>query len=271
MLVSMIIGFREALEAALIIGIILAFLIKTKKERYNNVVYIGILSALVASVITAFLFNWLAGGFEDRSEQIFEGITMFLAAGILTYMVVWMRKQKEIAVHLRKRVSEKLDDGKRFGLFFLAFISVFREGVETVLFVSASSLVGDGNNSLVGLFIGVALAIVLGYFVFVSSKRVPLGKFFKITTFFLILFAAGLLVHGVHEFQEASIIPIIHKHIWDINPEVNPDGSFPAMHEDGVVGSIFKGLLGYNGNPNFLEVFIWMFYFVLMYCFFFRK
>ncbi|MBC8501253.1 MAG: FTR1 family protein [DPANN group archaeon] len=271
MLASVLIGFREALEAALIIGIILAYLIKTKKEKYNNVVYMGITVAIIASIITAILFNVLAGGFEGRAEEIFEGIAMFLAAGILTYMIIWMSKQRNIASDLRQKVSKQLDNGQRYGLFFLSFITVFREGVETVLFLGAAKIVGESENNLVGALIGIMFAVFIGYLMFVGSKHIKIKKFFSVTSLLLMLFAAGLLAHGVHEFQEASIIPIVQEHVWDINPAINTDGSYPLLHEKGVVGSLLKGLLGYNGNPNLLEVIIWMFYLIGMLAFYYKK
>ncbi|MFC2136106.1 FTR1 family protein [Bacteroidota bacterium] len=268
MLASTLIGFREALEAALIIGIILAYLLKTRKEKYNNIVYLGITAAIVTSIITAILFNMIAGGFEGQAEQIFEGFAMLFAAGILTYMVIWMQG-KSIANDLREKVSEQLSDGQKYGLFFLSFISVFREGVETVLFLSAAKFAGGGENSLLGTLIGIVLAIVLGYLIFVGSKKINIKKFFSVTSFLLILFAAGLFAHGVHEFQEAGWIPIAQEHVWDINPLVNEDGSFPVLHEQGVIGSLMKGLFGYNGNPNLLEVIIWALYLLGMglYCY----
>jgi high-affinity iron transporter len=260
MLASVLIGFREALEASLIIGIILSYLIKTNKEKYNNIVYIGILSALIASTISAFLLNFLVGGFEGLSEQIFEGIVMFLAAIILSYMIIWMVGQRSIVHNLKNNISKELDSKKKFGLFFLSFISVFREGVETILFLGAASFASDSNNNFLGVLIGITLAVFLGYLIFVGSKHIKIKKFFRITSVLLILFAAGLFANSIHEFQEAKIIPIIKEEIWNLNPTINLDGSFPVLHEKGVIGSLLKGLFGYNGNPNLLEFIIWVSY-----------
>ncbi len=271
MLASLLITFRESLEASLIIGIILAFLIKTKREKYNNIVYLGVVAAIIASIGTAFLFNALSIQFEGLAEQIFEGVAMLIAAGMLTYMIIWMKKQKGVTADIQHKVSAELDSGKKAGLFFLAFIAVFREGVETVLFLGAAKISGGGDNVFLGAFIGIVLAIILGYMLFVSSKHINLKKFFHVTSLLLILFAAGLTAHGVHEFQEAGSIPIIKEHVWDINPELNEDGSYPAMHEKGSVGSIFKGLFGYNGNPNLLEVMAYLLYLGVVLFFFYKE
>ena len=253
MISSFIITFREALEAALIVGIILSYLVRTKQTEYNNVVYMGVLSGIVASIIGALLFVRLAGGFTGRAEQIFEGATMLFGALLLTTMILWMRKQRHIALELEQRVKTELTENHRLGLFLLMFVAIFREGIETVIFLGAASFVSS-SNSLVGAVAGIVAAILLGCAIFVGSMKINLKRFFKMTGILLILFAAGLVAYGVHELQEAKIIPTLVEHLWDINPSVNPDGTYPLLHENGYVGSILKGLFGYNGNPSLLEV-----------------
>lgn len=263
MIVSFIITFRETLEAALIVGIILGYLNKTKQTKHNNIVYIGVGAAIVASIAGAILFNVFAGGFSGRAEKIFEGITMIIGAILLTTMILWMMRQKQVASELEKRVATEVNDSQKFGLFSLVFVSVLREGIETVIFLEAASFVAVDNN-LLGALIGIIAAIALGYIIVVSTIKVNLKKFFNITGVLLILFAAGLIAHGVHEFQEAQVIPIVAEHVWDINPAVSTDGSYPLLHEKGHIGSIFKGLFGYNGNPNLLEILSYIVYLVFI-------
>jgi len=253
MIPSFIITFREALEAALIVGVILSYLVRTKQTEYNNVVYMGVLSGIVASIIGALLFVRLAGGFTGRAEQIFEGTTMLIGALLLTTMILWMMKQRHIALELELRVKTELTENHRLGLFLLMFVAVLREGIETVIFLGAASFVSS-SNSLIGASAGIVAAILLGYAIFVGSMKINLKRFFNMTGILLILFAAGLVAYGVHELQEAKIIPTWVEHLWDINPSVNPDGTYPLLHENGYVGSILKGLFGYNGNPSLLEV-----------------
>ena len=264
MISSFVITFRETLEAALIIGIILAYLVKTKRTKYNNIVYLGITSAIIASIISAFLFNTLAGGFTGRAEEIFEGIAMLVAAFMITFMILWMLKQKHVQTELHQKVQKEIDEQHKAGLFFLVFISVFREGIETVLFLSAANFVSSTGNSVIGALLGIVIAIGLGYAIFVWGKNLNLKKFFNVTGIILILFAAGLVAHGVHEFQEAKLLPTYVEHVFDINPPENPDGSFPALHEKGSVGSIAKGLLGYNGNPSLIEIFSYLAYILII-------
>jgi high-affinity iron transporter len=209
----------------------------------------------------AVLFTAIAGGFTGRAEEVFEGVTMLIGALLLTTMILWMMRQRHIAAEIEQRVAEEVTESHRFGLFSLVFVSVLREGIETVIFLRAATLVGT-DNSLIGALAGIIAAILLGYAIFVGSMRINLRRFFNITSVLLILFAAGLVAHGVHELQEANVIPTIAEHIWDINPPLSPDGSYPILHENGYIGSILKGLFGYNGNPSLIEVLSWFAYLV---------
>ena len=244
MIASFLITFRETLEAALVVGIILGFLVKTKNTKYNNIVYTGIGAGIIGSIISAVLFINLAGGFTGRAEEIFEGIAMLVGAFLLTTMILWMMNQKNIAKELKQKVSYDIKNKDKFGLFFLVFISVLREGVETVIFLGAASFV-NGPNTLLGGMIGVVSAIFIGYLIFVASVKINVKKFFNMSSFLLILFAAGLTAHGVHELQEAAVLPTYIEHVYDINHFVN---------EKGTAGSLMKGLFGYNGNPSLIEI-----------------
>jgi len=263
MIPSFIITFRETLEAALVVGIVLSYLYRVKQTKHNNVVYAGIFSGLVASIIGAVLFTKLAGGFTGRAEEIFEGITMLIGALLLTTMILWMMKQKHIARELENRVATELTETHKFGLFSLVFVAILREGIETVIFLRAAILVSTGNT-MIGSLAGVIAAILLGYAIFLGSMKINLKRFFNITSILLILFAAGLVAHGVHELQEAKVVPTVIEHIWNINPPANLDGSYPILHEKGHVGSILKSLFGYNGNPSLIEVLSYLLYITLV-------
>ncbi len=263
MIPSFIITFRETLEAALVVGIVLSYLYRVKQTKHNNVVYAGIFSGIVASIIGAVLFTKLAGGFTGRAEEIFEGITMLIGALLLTTMILWMMKQKHIARELENRVATELTETHKFGLFSLVFVAILREGIETVIFLRAAILVSTGNT-MIGSLAGVIAAILLGYAIFLGSMKINLKRFFNITSILLILFAAGLVAHGVHELQEAKVVPTVIEHIWNINPPANLDGSYPILHEKGHVGSILKSLFGYNGNPSLIEVLSYLLYITLV-------
>lgn len=257
MIESFLITSRETLEASLVVGIVLSYLTRTNQRAYNKVVYWGIIAALVASALAAVIFIGVAGGFEGKAEAIFEGTTMLIAAALLTTMILWMFKQRNIAQNIKDKVQKHIAKAQMsqagiYGLFFLIFFAILREGVETVIFMSAISY--SSGISFLGGLLGVAVAIAIGWLFFLSAKKVNLKKFFNISSVLLILFAAGLVAHGVHEFEEAGVLDGIVAPVWDINPELNPDGSYPALHEKGLVGSFLTGLFGYNGNPSLLEL-----------------
>lgn len=259
MITSFLIMFRESLEASLIIGILLGYLLKTKQTKYNNLIYISIAAGIVASIAFAYFFYYIAGGFTGNIERIFEGITMIVAALLLTFMILWIMRQKHVAIGFHKKMQNKINTGKIFGLFMLGFIAVLREGVETVIFLIAASY-AEGPTNIIGVFLGVFAAIVLGYFVFIGSMKISLKKFFNITSFVLVFFAAGLVTHGIHEIQETGALPFFINEAWDINPAISTTGAIPLLHEEGIIGSILKGLFGYNANPTVLEVIVYVAY-----------
>ncbi|RME31619.1 high-affinity iron transporter [Candidatus Woesearchaeota archaeon] len=253
MFASLLITFRETLEVALVIGIIVTYLSRTERRRDAPLVYWGVLSGVAASMLTAFLLSWLAGGFSGRAEQLFEGATMLFAAALLTTLILWMLHQQGLA-QLKRKVHCRLSTGARRGLFLLVFVSVLREGVEVVLFLGAAHLAGE--QTIIGAVLGILFGAGIAVAVSRLGKRVPIKKFFIVTSILLILFAAGLVAQGVHELQEAGALPVVIEHVWDINPPA----THSALHEKGVVGSLAKSLFGYNGDPSLLEVLAYLSY-----------
>ena len=250
MLQSFIILFRETLEVALVIGIVLGYLVRSGQREYRKSVYFGLAAGVAASVLGAVGFQLLAGGFGGRAEEIFEGITMLAGAILLTTLIVWIMRKSAQTAELERKVANRIDGSRRAGLFLLIFFAVLREGIESVIFLSAARF-ASGENNLLGAGLGLAAAVVLGLLLFRGALRVNLRSFFTVTNVLLILFAAGLVTGGVHELQEAGVIPIVVEHVWDINPGVVGEG-YPVLHENGLLGSIAKGLFGYNGNPSLI-------------------
>ena len=252
-----LVTFRETLEAALIIGILYTFLLKSERMDLAPRLWGGVAVALVGSILVAILFQLLAGGMSGRLEKIFEGSVMLLAAVVLSTMIVWMARNKNIARDLEGRAQSALTGHgyAGIGIFALAFVAVFREGIETVLFLYGV-LSNQGGLSFMASLAGGMGAVAIGYLIFVQGKRVPLKSFFNVSSVLLILFAAGLIAHGIHEFQEVGIIPY-GAPIWDVNPPLRLDGSYPLLHEKGVLGAIAKGLFGWNGDPSLQEVMAW--------------
>jgi high-affinity iron transporter len=253
MLPSYLLSLREGLEAALIIGIVLGALQKIRRTDLSPALWLGTLSAVGVSLLAAILLTMLGLSFEGRAEQIYEGITMFLAAAILTWMIFWMNSQaKNIRNELEEGVNKAaVSTGKR-AIFWLAFVAVVREGVELALFITAAFFAGNNENiaaniilTLTGTLLGLGTSILLGWSLLAATARLNLKKFFQVTGYLLILFAAGLVAHGIHEFNEAAWIPNIIEHVWDVNAIVD---------ETSVFGELLKTLFGYNGNPSLTEM-----------------
>ncbi len=260
MISSFVITFREALEAALIIGILAAYLKKVDRSDLNKYLYIGTGTALLASLIVAVIFTTIYGGLEGQAAKIFEGLATLSAAAVLTYMIFWMTKHShELKGELHEKMDAAISRGEVYGIVTVAFLSVFREGVETVLFLGASAISSPGDTIL-GALLGIGVVLGITYFMFEGIYLLDIKKFFKYTSIVLLVFAAGLTAYGVHELNEAALIPTVVEHVWDINPPLNPDGSYPALHEKGSIGLILKSLVGYNGNPSLTEVLAYLGY-----------
>ena len=246
MLSSALITLREGLEAALIVGILLGYLRKVGRPDKRGVVWRGVVVAVVASVALAILLQMLGAKLEGQTEQIFEGATMFLAVAVLTYMIFWMRYQgRHLRQAFEREVQAALSGQQGWALAGLAFFAVFREGVETALFLSAAGFASDGVSVLWGGLLGLVIAVALGWLIFNTVAHIPVNRFFEVTSLLLLFFAAGMLAQGIREFEEAGLLPSLIAPIWDITP---------ILPEESLVGSFLKALFGYNGNPSLLEV-----------------
>ncbi len=271
MLASFLITFREALEAALIIGIIAAYVAKLGRKDLNRYINAGIISALVASIVVAFVFQLVYGELKGTAEQLFEGTVSLAAAIVLTYMIFWMtQNSKQIKGEVQVKIDSSISKNQMIGITILSFIAVFREGVETVLFLGTLAIKSP-VDTIAGFIIGLAAVIALSFIMFKGIYRLDVSRFFKYTSVLLILFSAGLVATGVHEFNEAGIISEGIEHVWDINPPQNPDGSYPVLHENGLIGGSLKALLGYNGNPSLTEVMAYAGYWIIIGIFVYRS
>ena len=288
---ELVIMFREVLEASLIIGILYTYLKKSKNEDSIKMLWGGVGAAILISIIVSVIFQNFAGGFEGSSSKIFEGIVMILASAVLTTMIIWMAQNKNISEELENKAKESLSSGFKYGIFTLAFVAVFREGVEIILFLYAIG-VKDGI-SIFPSIIGTALGLAAGYAIFAQGIKIPLKKFFNVTSVFLIFVSAGMLTYGIHELESGGVIPYIGgditieessiiatrmngetktfnvldtkkaqkwaSRIWDVNPSINSDGTYPAFHDKGSIGGLLKGFFGYNGDPSLIEFITWIF------------
>ncbi|MFZ1467225.1 MAG: FTR1 family protein [Anaerolineae bacterium] len=250
MLPAFLLALREGLEAALIVGIVLGVLRKLGHNREQVSVWQGAVAAIAVSLVAALLLYAVGLKMEGSAEQIFEGVTMLLAAAILTWMIFWMQTQgrrinRELETGVRQAVSGMGGNKGHWALFSVAFIAVLREGIETALFLTATTFTAGGQATLLGALLGLSAAAALGYILFATTRQLNVKRFFQVTSVLLILFAAGLVAHSIHEFNEVGWIPAVVEHLWDTNG---------LLDENSGLGLILKALFGYNGNPSLTEV-----------------
>ncbi|MGW1467186.1 iron uptake transporter permease EfeU [Streptomyces sp. NPDC002308] len=250
-----LIGLREGLEASLIVCILIAYLVKTGRRDALRPVWTGILVA----VLIAFGFGCaLTYGSQEMTFQAQEalgGSLSIIAVGLVTWMVFWMRRT---ARHLRTELHGKLDEALRMGTFTLvvtAFLAVGREGLETALFVWASvQASSDGTHRpLIGVLLGLATAVVIGYLFYRGAVRINLAKFFTWTGGMLVVVAAGVLAYGVHDLQEADFIGGLNSLAFDIHTAVPVDSWY---------GSLLKGIFNFQPDPTVVQVVVWVLYLV---------
>jgi high-affinity iron transporter len=261
-------GLREGVEAALIIAIICAYLAKTGNRREFPKVFAGAGSAIALSAILGLVLYVQVGGLEEPYEQIFEAITLFAAAAVVTWMLFWMRRQaRTVKGELQAAVDRALDEGSVLALAVLAFVAVIREGLETSLF-----LVGQANSAdqdaiwvLVGALIGLAIAAILGVGFYQGSRRLNLSTFFRWTGVGLIFIAAGLLSVGVHELIEIGAIPFGGQTLFDLS------GVLPHSADSGnILGQFLRAIFGYSSTPEVLTFAVWLTYVVVVLFLFLR-
>ena len=257
-------GLREGVEAALIVSIILAYLAKTGNRRHFGAIWLGAGSAIAVSIAIGLVLFVTIGGFEEPAEQIFEGFAMLIAAGVVTWMLFWMRRTSaNIKGELQAGVDRALVGGGLLGLGVLAFTAVIREGIETALFLmgQATAAGAQATSTLVGAVIGLAIAVVIGWALYRGARVINLRTFFNWTGIALIFIAAGLLSHGIHEFIEAGWITVGTATAFDISGILPHEPDAGAL---GVVGSILRALVGYTSTPEWITFLAWLAYVVVV-------
>ena len=258
-------GLREGVEAALIVAIVLAYLAKTGNARHFPKIWLGTGSAVLVSVAAGVALYLTVGGLQEPYEQIFEGATMLLAAGVVTWMLFWMRRQAgSVKGELQRSVDRVLTEGSLWGLALLAFTAVIREGIETSLFLvgqiqAASAAQAGAPSVLAGAIVGLAIALGIGYGFYRGSRVINLQTFFRWTGIALVFIAAGLLSHAVHEFVEVGIITVGTQTAFDISRVL------PHDPESGnVLGQLLRALFGYSSTPEVVTLIVHLAYLAIV-------
>jgi high-affinity iron transporter len=281
---AFIITFRETLEALLIVGVITTYLSKVNQSRWNKWVWLGVILALISSFGVALLFQVVLTGYGSMASQIYLrfGI-MFISAALLTHMILFIAKQaQDFTREIQSKVATIITTGSIINMIMHSYLVVLREGIETVFFFAAISG-GDIQKAITswGALVGLIIACIVSYFFFKSSRRVPLGTFFKATAVILCVIAAGLLVQGVGILQDLGLMGSVYKtpggeigevynsiafmpeHPIDEEQYIRDTGKKPLI--SGEVGIFLRAFLGYTHNPSVEEFVIYWAYYLIVF------
>ena len=252
MFANLLIGLREGLEAALIVGILIAYLVKTGRRDVLPKVWAGVGIAVALSIGVGVILETGLGELEGAPEEILAGSLSILAAALVTWMVFWMAKTaRNLKGNLEGDVERSLT-GTGVGLMFVAFLAVAREGIETALFIwAAASATGESWLPLLGAVIGLGISIFLGYLIYRGALRLNLRKFFAWSGAFLIIIAASVLVYAVAEWQEAGLLPGEDNKAFDISSSYDVESWY---------GVLLHGTIGFTPSMSWLQIYVWVAY-----------
>ena len=254
MISNYLIGLREGLEAALVVSILLTYLVRTNRVNNIKYVWIGVFSAAALSIAFASLlsFTSLKVIVTEEGQEIFAGIMSLIAVGFVTWMILWMRNSgKKMNAELEGKLETAINAGA-LTVAVMAFAAVAREGLETALFFfSAAQAVGSTIEPIVGLLHGITTSVVIGYLLYRRAVKINLRRFFTVTSYFLILVAAGVFSYGLHELEEAHVIPTGFGTAFDLSATISVDSWF---------GTLAKGIFNFNPQTTWLEAIGWTAY-----------
>jgi high-affinity iron transporter len=261
---SFLIALREGFEASLIVAIVLAFVNRQAPER-ARAVWLGTLGALGAAVAVGLVLHVTIDGLEgDARLRTFAAIC-FAAAGLLTWMIFWMRTHaRGLKGELEAKAGDALLEGSAFGLALVAFTAVLREGLETALFLLSVSSGADAGQVIGGTLLGLAAATVLGVLVYQGSHRLNMRVFFQVTGALIILFAAGLVEKGVRFLQGTGDLSTIDDHVYNLT-------EFAWLTTTTQVGRFLDGIFGWDPKPSFEQVAAYLVYLIPIAWLYFRR
>ena len=258
MLANFLIGLREGLEAALIVSILIAYLVKSGRRHLLPQIWIGVGIAVAVSLAFGAALTFGPKGLTFEAQELIGGLLSIVAVVFVTWMIFWMAKAaRTLSGELRAQLDKAADAG-RWSLTIVAMLAVGREGLETALFLWAATQAAVGGTGsttgpLLGAALGLVLAMVLGYLIYRGALKINLGRFFTWTGAFLIVIAAGVLAYGVHDLQEAGLLPGLNNLAFDVSGVIPPTSWY---------GTVLKGVFNFSPATTVLQAAAWLLYFI---------
>jgi len=260
-----IIVFREVLEASLVVGIIYLLIEKTNQNEHFSQLWYGIFASVLASIAVGYLVIQAKNALgNDSTQALFEAVFLYLTAFLIWYVIFWLSKNVSNKKVLEGQALNAMELSS-WGIFFVVFFAILREGFETAIFLISSFSI-TGTFSYLGFFSGAVLAILIGYLIVAQGRKVDLKSVFKYTTLLLVFLSAGMIAYGTHEAEEYLVKSgkmeksEIYR-VWSVlePTEVTPGAGKTShiLHDKGTIGVFLKGFFGYNSNPNIIEVILW--------------
>jgi high-affinity iron transporter len=260
---NFLIGLREGLEAALVVGILVAYLVRTGHRDRLAPIWFGVLTAVALSIGVGALLTYTSATLSGSAQETFAGIVSLVAITFVTWMIFWMRRTSRF---LSRELQGKLDQALMMGTLALgltAFLAVGREGLETAVFLwSAVEATSDGAKPILGAALGLLVAVVLGYLLYKRSVKLNLATFFKVTGAGLVVVAAGVLSYGIHDLQEGGVLPGLGSLAFDVTEQI-PLSSW--------YGALLHGVIGFTPDTTWLQLIAFFAYLVPVMYLFFRK
>ncbi|MFQ6013629.1 MAG: FTR1 family protein [Thermoplasmata archaeon] len=246
--------FREVLEASLLTAIILSYLVMTGRTRLKRYAWYGVVIAVAVSMVLGVAVWFLYGSLAPASKVLFEGVAALIAVAVLTSMIYWMAvRARTIKARIEGRIEAAVTHGAILGIATVTFVLVFREGLETVLFLTPF-MVQDVSGTILGVALGVGVGLALAYAVFSFGVRLDLRRFFYFTSIILILLAGGLLGYSIHELLAYAAIQGTETGWWGQAAYTLPISADSLFHHKNVIGSVFAVLFGYTIQPEWARL-----------------
>ncbi|MCK2201296.1 iron uptake transporter permease EfeU [Corynebacterium callunae] len=256
---NLLIGLREGLEATMVVTILAAYLTKTGRKNERPFLFGGVAAALVFTAISFAILHFGTKTLTTQGQELIGGIASLVTVAMITWMLLWMSKAgKNMSAELKGRMEAAV--GPK-AVFFVAFLAVGREGIETILLIF-DSVTSSNSTPFIGLAIGIAVAVIIGVLMYKGAIRVDIGKLFRILSIMLVLVAAGILRYGIHDLQEAGVLPGLHTYAFDISSVLVPGTWFATAIE---------GVFNFVPQPTLLSFIAWALYLVIVMYLFLRS